>query len=107
LATPSLWVWWGLWLFYAACAATMKPTVWASGVSSMFVMGRGLALSVMLCGTGLGSSLTPIVGNYLIDAFGWRTAYIGLAAFWFLLVIGASRLSRRVIRSLAQRGSCR
>jgi predicted MFS family arabinose efflux permease len=86
LATPSLWSWWGLWLFYAACAATMKPTVWATGVSSMFVKGRGLALSLMLCGTGLGSSLTPIIGNYLIDGFGWRTAYVGLAAFWFVLV---------------------
>lgn len=86
LATPSLWVWWGLWLLYACSAATMKPTVWASGVSSMFLKGRGLALSLMLCGTGLGSSLTPIVGNYLIDAFGWRAGYVGLAAFWFVLV---------------------
>jgi len=86
LATPSLWVWWGLWFAYAFTAATVKPTVWASGVSSMFLKGRGLALSAMLCGTGLGSSLTPIVGNYLIDALGWRLAYLGLAAFWFILV---------------------
>jgi MFS family permease len=85
LATSSLWVWWALWLLYACAAAAMKPTVWASGVSSMFLKGRGLALSLMLCGTGLGSSLTPIIGNYLIETAGWRTAYVGLAAFWLVL----------------------
>jgi MFS family permease len=57
----------------------------ASGVSSMFLKGRGLALSLMLCGTGLGSSLTPIIGNYLIESAGWRMAYNGLAAFWLVL----------------------
>jgi MFS family permease len=67
----------------------IKPTIWTSGVSSMFTKGRGLALSAMLCGTGLGSSLTPIVSNWLIDTWGWRGAFVGLGLFWALLVVPA------------------
>jgi MFS family permease len=86
-ATASLWTWWGLWLLLGACGLSIKPTIWTTAVSSMFKTSRGLALSVMLCGTALGSSLTPVVGNYLIDAYGWRQGCMALAAFWGLLVI--------------------
>jgi MFS family permease len=86
LTSSSLWTWWGLWLIYSLAAALMKPTIWTSGVSSMFDSGRGLAISAMLCGTALGSSLTPVVSNALIEAYGWRTAFVGLALFWALLV---------------------
>lgn len=84
---PSIWSWLGLWLPFALAGAAIKPTIWTAGVSSMFTTSRGLAISVMLCGTALGSSLTPIVSNYLIDAYGWRNAFVGVAAFWGLLVI--------------------
>lgn len=87
LAGPSIWSWWALWLLLSVASAGIKPTVWTTAVSSLFVRGRGLALSVMLCGTGLGSSITPILSNYLIAAYGWRWAYIGLAAFWAVLVL--------------------
>lgn len=87
LTGPSIWTWWGLWGLLGAAAMFIKPTVWTAGVSSMFSTGRGMALSVMLCGTGLGSSLTPIVSNWLINAYGWRTAFVGLGLFWGLLVI--------------------
>ena len=56
----------GALLAIPACA--IKSTVWISAVSSLFEHGRGLALSVMLCGTGLGSSVTPVLSSWLIDA---------------------------------------
>jgi MFS family permease len=74
-ATGSLLVWFGLWFLLAVASAPMKPTTWTTGVSSVFDKGRGLAISVMLCGAALGSSLTPIVATWLIDAYGWRFAY--------------------------------
>lgn len=84
---PSIWSWWGLWLLFALAALGIKPTVWTTGVSSLFSSGRGMAISVMLCGTGLGSSLTPVVSNYLIEAYGWRWAFAGIALFWAILVL--------------------
>ena len=85
--TASVWTWWGLWFLLGLIGLAIKPTVWSARVSSMFVASRGLALSVTLCGTALGSSLTPIVGNYLIEHFGWRHALVGLGGFWALLVM--------------------
>lgn len=85
--TSSIWSWWGLWLLFACAAAGIKPTIWTAGVSSMFNKGRGLALSAVLCGTGLGSSLTPLVSNWLIDHYGWRMAFAALGLFWGVIVI--------------------
>jgi predicted MFS family arabinose efflux permease len=86
-AGPSIVSWWALWVPFALAGAFMKPTVWASGVSSLFDSGRGLALAFMLSGTALCSTLTPIVGNYFIETLGWRQAYVALAIFWGVLVI--------------------
>lgn len=87
LANASIWSWWALWLLLSVFALGIKPTIWTAGVSSLFSTSRGLALSVMLCGTGVGSAVTPIVANWLIAQYGWRTAFIGLGAFWSLLLL--------------------
>ena len=87
LTTASVWSWWGLWFLLGLVGLAIKPTTWSASVSSMFSASRGLALSLTLCGTALGSSLTPIVGNYLIEHYGWRHGLVGLGAFWALLVV--------------------
>ena len=45
-------------------------------VSSWFVKYRGLAIGIALVGTSLGSAVLPLVNPYLIEAFGWRQAYL-------------------------------
>lgn len=87
LVGPSIWMWWALWLPAALAGAFLKPTVWATAVSSLFDAGRGLALALMLSGTALCSTLTPIVGTYFVATLGWRQAYLALAGFWAVLVI--------------------
>ncbi len=89
LTTSALWSWLSLWFLIAWSSALIKPTIWTTGVSSLFDAGRGLALSVMLCGTALGSTLTPILSTWLIDTYGWRMAFVGLGGFWGVLVIPA------------------
>ena len=101
LTTSALWVWLSLWFLLAWSSALIKPTIWTTGVSSLFDAGRGMALSVMLCGTALGSSFTPIVATWLIDNYGWRIAYVGLAGFWGVIVIPAVLL---LFSSAADRG---
>lgn len=92
LTGSELWTWLGLWLVLAIAAALIKPTVWTTGVSSLFDAGRGLALAVMLCGTALCSTFTPIVSTWLIAEFGWRLAFVGVAGFWGIFVIPAVAL---------------
>lgn len=86
-ATGSIGSWLTLWTVLALIAVFVGPTVWTAAVSSLFHAGRGFALAVTLCGTGLGSSLVPIVSSHLVDWYGWRGAYLGLAAFWGVLTL--------------------
>lgn len=87
LVGSSIWMWWALFVPMAVAGTCLKPTVWATAVSSLFDSGRGLALAFMLSGTALCSTLTPIVGHYFVETLGWRQAYVALAGFWGLLVI--------------------
>jgi MFS family permease len=79
--------WLMLWVFYAVASLFIKTTVWCTAVSKAFFTSRGLALGVVLCGSGLSQSLTPIVAQQLIDGYGWRTAYQLLALGWGGLVL--------------------
>ena len=87
LTGPSIWSWWALWIPIALAGTCMTPTIWTSGVSSLFDAGRGMALALVLGGTALCSTLTPILGNYYIETLGWRHAFLALAGFWGILVI--------------------
>ncbi|MCB2062544.1 MAG: MFS transporter [Novosphingobium sp.] len=86
LATASLWLWLALWFVLSIASAPMKPTTWTAGVSSVFDKGRGLAISVMLCGAALGSTLTPIYATWLIDTYGWRFAYVAMIGTFVAVV---------------------
>jgi sugar phosphate permease len=45
-------------------------------VSSWFVKNRGLAIGIALVGTSMGSAILPLLNPYLIQAVGWRQAYV-------------------------------
>lgn len=87
LVGSSIWMWWALYIPSAVAGAFVRPTVWASAISSLFDAGRGLALALMLSGTALCSTLTPIIGTWFVDQLGWRHAFVALALFWAVLVI--------------------
>jgi len=57
-------------------------------ISNWFSKNRGTALGIATTGAGIGGLvLAPIVGGYLIPAFGWRTSYLILGIFTWVLVI--------------------
>jgi MFS family permease len=69
---------WQLYLFYFALglvsggAGAMSYT---TVISHWFDRHRGLALSVMMLGMGLGAVVMPSVAQQLVTAFGWRASY--------------------------------
>jgi MFS family permease len=83
-AGPNIWAWRALWLPMSFAIVLIQPSVWTAAITSLFSAGRGLALAVMLCGGSLSSIVTPPLTYYLILHFGWRFAWVGLAAFWAL-----------------------
>jgi len=100
----ELWQWWGLWALVGISASAM-PTVWVASVSSHFVAARGLAVAVALSGSGISTSLVPIIAQRLVDASGWRTAYLGLGCIWALLVLPLALLFFRNARAAPARES--
>ena len=87
LTGPSLWSWRALWVFVAIAVVLIQPLVWTSSVTSLFTRRRGMALAVTLCGSGIGSLITPPLTFWLIQHFGWRMAFVGLAAIWGAVTI--------------------
>ena len=53
---------------------------YSRAVLSWFRQRRGLAIALMLTGSGTGSIVLPIVAQHIIAAEGWRTAYLTLGA---------------------------
>lgn len=102
LVGSAYWQWLVIWVVIGLCAQLLKPTIWTAAVASRFSTGRGLALAVVLSGSGIASVANPIVANYFIDIWGWRLAYPALAACWavislplcFLFLYGAKDLAR-------------
>ncbi len=92
-----------LWLFYGFAAVMIKSTVWTAAVSSVFKQGRGLALGLTLSGTAVANAIVPPITTALIDAYGWRGAFVGLGlgggtialvACWLFLFDGYAAAQR-------------
>jgi MFS family permease len=103
----SLWVWFGLWILVGLSQVMIKTTVWLTGVSSAFDRSRGLAIGLGLSGGTLASAIAPLLSTFYIDEFGWRTAYVCLAASWGVVVIPVVILWFRSPRDQAVRKESR
>lgn len=73
---------WMLYLAYGGMAlfgAGTIPVTWTRAIATNFFERRGLALGLTLTGTGICAMLVPHYVVWLVDAYGWRVAYVGLA----------------------------
>ena len=91
---------WELYVFYlllgvVSGGAGVMP--YTDVVSRWFDRRRGLALSVMLLGMGLGAIILPSVAQQMVRAFGWRQSYsiFGLAILLIPLPIVAVFLKEK------------
>jgi MFS family permease len=70
----------------AALASGSSPVTFTRLVASHFVERRGLALGIVLCGTGFTGALLPVVIVPVIASEGWRAGYFFLALMVFVAV---------------------
>lgn len=82
----QLWQWWALWTVIGLSSAVMS-TLWVAPITRTFHAGRGLAMAIVLSGSGLSSFIVPNLANHFVESAGWRTAYLYLAMIWFAMVI--------------------
>ncbi|TWC40182.1 putative MFS family arabinose efflux permease [Pseudomonas sp. SJZ079] len=80
------------WLYLAyfamplVCAGTIAIT-WTQLVNLWFERNRGLALAIILCGTGLMALMLPPLLALLIAEFGWQAGFFTLAAMPLLFTL--------------------
>ena len=86
-ATGSDLNWVAIWCVLAFATIFVQTTVWASAVNSRFRASRGVALAVTLSGAAFAAAFFPVVASWLIERFGWRTAYFVMAAGWGAIAI--------------------
>jgi len=65
--------------FTGLVGGVQSPIPYAAVIAQRFDRRRGLALGIGTAGVGLGVALMPQLAALLIDTFGWRLAYVGLA----------------------------
>lgn len=89
------------WLYLAffsmpiVCAGTIAIT-WTQLVNLWFERNRGLALAVILCGTGLMATVLPPLLSRLIAAYGWQAGFIALGAMPLLFTLPMTLLWLRL-----------
>jgi MFS family permease len=95
LMTPAVWL---MYLIYGGVALTSScgsPMMYSRAVSAWFDKERGLALGIATSGVGLGTALMPLLAQFFIAHYGWRLAYIDLAATALILAFPAVGLFLR------------
>lgn len=78
--SPAQWL--ALWTFYAIISISVKTTVWTAAIAGSFRSAQGLALGVTLSGTAAAQAIAPPLVTWLIEGWGWRSAYLWLGCGW-------------------------
>jgi MFS family permease len=73
-------------------SAGQAPPPYAKAISAWFDERRGVALGIAMAGIGIGAALVPQLARRLIDAYGWRSAYVGLGVVTFAVAFPAVAL---------------
>jgi predicted MFS family arabinose efflux permease len=80
--TGAVWQWYAMWFAFGFVSVSIKSTAWTAATVGMFTRSRGLALGMVLAGTAVSQTIVPPLGNWLIENYGWRTAFVCLALGW-------------------------
>ncbi|MEE4451287.1 MFS transporter [Novosphingobium resinovorum] len=81
-ASGSRTQWVVMWIVFGLILTSIKSTIWTTAVAGTFSKGRGLALGLAVTGPAIAQTLVPPLGNFLIESFGWRAAYVWFALGW-------------------------
>jgi len=79
LLTHDLATFYALYFAMGVLVAGTLPMTFTKILTNAFNAKRGFAIGLALSGTGLCAFAVPIYGALLIEQFGWRIGYVGLA----------------------------
>jgi predicted MFS family arabinose efflux permease len=76
MLTKHLWHLYAISMLMGVVSPGTSALTYAKVVSNWFDRRRGMALSVLACGTGVAGVVIPPFAQYLIAHLGWRIAYV-------------------------------
>lgn len=94
-AAQSLAMLWAIYFVIGLVGMGSTPVTWSRAISGWFWKNRGLALGLMLVGTGIAGFLLPSVSVWLIDHVGWRWAYVALGCLPLVIALPVAFLFLR------------
>ena len=89
---------WQLYLFYGVIIGIGMSTAFVPLVSTVarwFVKRRGLMTGIASSGLSIGTLIIPLVANWLISVYGWRTSYMIVGSVALVLIILAAQFLKR------------
>ncbi|MCC7199718.1 MAG: MFS transporter [Gammaproteobacteria bacterium] len=93
--TPNLWHFYLVYALMPILGGGTSSVAYARAITRWFDRRRGLALGVALAGVGVGGMVIPRLTQALIDAYGWRLAYVGLAVLCVVVTLPVAALFLR------------
>jgi MFS family permease len=78
--------WLGYWFLLAVVCQAVIGSTWAVAISRHFFIHRARAFGVTMIGSSAASLGMPLLSNYMIEQYGWRTAYLSIGIGWGALV---------------------
>ncbi len=85
LLTPSLPHFYLTFIFLGLAGNGTTQLAYSRAVSTWFFKHRGMALSLIAAGAGVGAMTLPLLAAWLMQKYGWRTAYAVLG--WLVLAV--------------------
>ncbi len=67
------------WVLFATLGLGTIPLTFAKIISAQFDRARGIALGLVMAGSGVAGAIYPFLLAWIIPALGWRGAYLALA----------------------------
>jgi MFS family permease len=100
---------WELYFYLGVMAAigssAMVPML--SSVPHWFTRNRTVMVGIIMSGGGVGGLIVPVLADWLIRRYDWRTAYLVLGIAFLVITIIAAQLLRRSPATAAQEVSAR
>lgn len=85
LLNGNIWHFYAMHLLIPLLGAGTLPLSYSRVIIAWFARRRGLALGISLSGFGVGATLIPAVGQFIVEAYGWRVAYLAFAGAIFCI----------------------
>lgn len=93
-SAQTLYIYYGFWVAVGLVGIGSTPVTWSRAINLWFFQHRGLALGILLMGTSIAAMVVPRVAVELIQAYGWRSMFAGVAIFPVIALIVAFFLFR-------------